>query len=63
MKLLTRSKFPPLYIFGLGLCNIFDGLCMILTLGFYTSQTSLPYVMKYYKTNIKNKQLNQSVYD
>jgi len=52
---IKRSKFPPLYIIGLGFLNIFDGLIAILSLGFYTSGTTLPYVMNYHKKLIKKK--------
>ena len=51
---ITRSKFKCGYIIGLGFLNIFDGLIMILTLGNYTTQTTLGYVLKYHQ-NLKNK--------
>lgn len=52
---ITRSKFPFYYIIGLGFLNIFDGLVMIFTLGHFTTQTTLPYVMNYHKKLIKKK--------
>lgn len=56
MKLkLTKSKFSNQYILILGLLNIIDGLVMILSLGFYTSQLTLPYVLHIaQKKKIKN---------
>lgn len=52
---ITRSKFPFYYIIGLGFLNIFDGLVMIFSLGHFTTQTTLSYVMKYHKKLIKKK--------
>ncbi len=49
MKIIRKSPFPFWYIIGLGFLNIFDGVVMVITLGHYTSQTTLHYVMSYHK--------------
>lgn len=55
MNNFKRSKFPFWYIWILGWISIFDGIVMIITLGFYTSQFTLPYVMNFHKRTIKSK--------
>ena len=57
---LRKSKFPFYYILGLGLLNIIEGLIMILSLGFYTTDgISLKYVINYHK-KIKNANINRN---
>jgi hypothetical protein len=56
MKII-KSKFPKKYMIGLGIIHVLEGLFMILTLGTYSTNYSLEYVLTHHKKLKQNNKL------
>ena len=54
---ITKSKLPNSYMIIYGFLSLFDSLVIILSLGNYSTQTTLKYVKNYNKKLVLKKQL------